>query len=85
MIFQSPQNTPFRPIVSACGTSMYKLANCLTKILQQYCGNNFPFVQNSKGLVESIKEQNVAADKTLVSFDVSALCTIIPVPGAFKN
>ena len=58
-------NIPFRLIVSACGTSTYRLAKFITKILQWYCGNNFPFVKDGKGLPKSPKEQGVAPDKTL--------------------
>ena len=67
----------FKPIVLACDTSTYKSAKFLTKILQQYCGNNFSFVKESKGLAESLKEQKIAPDETLTSFDVSALYTNI--------
>ena len=47
--------------------------------LQQYFGNNSSFVKDSKGLPEFLKEQKVALDETLVSFDVTALFTSIPV------
>ena len=69
-------------MVSAHGTSLHKLARFLTKILQQYCGNDFSFVKDRKGLAESLKEQNVASDEALVSFDVRALFSSIPVPVA---
>ena len=61
-------NIPYGPIVSACGTSTYKLVKFLTKILQLYCGNNLSFVKDSKGLAESMKEQKVALDETFANF-----------------
>ena len=58
----------FRPIVSACGTSAYKLAKFLTNILHWYCGNSFSFVKDSKGLVKSLTKQKVDPDKILAFF-----------------
>ena len=69
----------FRPIVSACGTSTYKLAKFLTKLLHQYCGNNVSFIMDSKDPVHSLKEQTVAPNEILVCFDVSQLFTSLPV------
>ena len=54
------ENIPFIAVVSACGTSTYKLARFLTNILQLYCGNNFSYVKDSKGLTKFLKEQKVA-------------------------
>ena len=63
-----------------------KLAKNLANILQHYSGNNFSFAKDRKGLAKSLKEQKVALDGTLVSFDVSALFTSIPVPvGNLQN
>ena len=62
----------------------YRLAKFLTKILQQFCGNNLSFIKDSKSLAELIKGQKVAPDETLVSFSVSALFTSIPVPAALE-
>ena len=50
-------NIPFRPIVSAGGSSTYRLVKFLTKILQQYYGNNLSFVKDGKGLV-SIRQNS---------------------------
>ena len=77
-------NIPLRPIVSACVTSSYKVANYLTKMLLLYCCNNFSFVRDSKGLAKSLKGQKVAVNETLVSFDVSVLFTNISVPVAIE-
>ena len=38
-------NIPSRPIVSTCGTSVYKFAKFLTQIFQQYCGKQFTLCQ----------------------------------------
>ena len=75
-------NCPMRPIVSACGTSTYNLAKFLTKILKTYTGKSSSFVKDSQDLVQQIQGWEVADDEELVSFDVSALFTSIPVDRA---
>ena len=70
------------PIVSACGTATYNTANFITKILQNYCDRLHPLLKivqtSSRKLNISINPE----EETLVSFDVSALFTSIPVPVA---
>ena len=75
-------NCPMRPIVSACGTATYQLAKFLTKILQKYTGITPLFVKDSKGFSQYLRSVNIKQDEELVSFDVSALFTSIPVPTA---
>ena len=73
-------NCPMRPIVSACGTATYQLAKFLTKILQRYMGITPSFVKDSKSFSDHLKSVNISGEEELVSFDVSALFTSIPVP-----
>ena len=75
-------NCPMRPIVSACGTATYQLAKFLTKILQKYTGITPSFVKDSKGFSQYLRSVNIKQEEELVSFDVSALFTSIPVPTA---
>ena len=75
-------NCPMRPIVSACGTATYQLAKFLTKILQKYTGITHSFVKDSKGFSQYLRSVHIEQDEELVSFDVSALFTSIPVPTA---
>ena len=67
-------NSPMCPIVSACGTFTYNLAKYLTKILKVYIGHSSSFVKDSKDLIIKLQD-----NEELVSFDVSALFTSIPV------
>ena len=67
------------PIVSACGTATYQLAKFLTKILQKYTGITHTFVKDSKGFSQYLRSVHLGKDEKLVSFDVSALFTSIPV------
>ena len=72
-------NCPMRPIVSACGTSTYNLAKYLTKILKVYIGHSSSFVKDSKDLMDKLQSIKLQDNEVLVSFDVSALFTSIPV------
>ena len=75
-------NCPLRPIVSACGTSTYNLAKYLTKILKVYTGNTSSFVKDSKDLTGKQKSLKIQEHEEMVSFDVSALFTSIPIDQA---
>ena len=75
-------NCPMRPIVSACGTATYQLAKFLTKILQRYTGITPSFVKDSKTFRDHLRTVKISGEEELVSFDISALFTSIPVPTA---
>ena len=70
-------NMPMHPIVSACGTTTYTLPKFITKILQITVPRLHPLLN----IVQKIKHLSInPEEETLVSFDVSALFTSIPVP-----
>ena len=68
------------PIVSVCGMPTYQLAKFLTKILQRYMGIIPSFVKDGKNFSDHLRSVNINEEDELVSFDVSALFTSIPVP-----
>ena len=78
-------NMSMYPIVSACGTATYNTAKFITKILQNYCGKTSSFVKDSTDFIKKIKHLSInPEEETLVSFDVSAHFTSIPVPVALQ-
>ena len=76
---------PMHLIVSACGTASYNTAKFITNILPNYCGKTSSFVKDSTDFIQKIKHLTInPEEETLVSFDVSALFTSIPVPPALQ-
>ena len=71
--------TPLRPIVSGIGSITYKTSKHLAVILNSVKGKNGYSVKNSEDLVNKIKSLEVPPPFKLVSYDVSALFTSIPV------
>ena len=77
-------NCPLQPIVSACGTSACNLAKYLTTILKVYTGHTSSFFKDSKDLTDKLKTIEIQENEEMVSFDVSALFTSIPVDKALE-
>ena len=71
-----------RPIVSACGTATYQLAKFPNQNPPKVHGDNPSFVKDSKSFSDHLKSVKISGEEELVSFDVSALFTSIPVPTA---
>ena len=75
-------NVPLRPIVSSIGSIIYKTAKFLASILSPLIGKTEHFVKNSTQFVKKIEELEVPPGIKMVSFDVTALFTSIPVTEA---
>ncbi|XP_043227718.1 uncharacterized protein LOC122384400 [Amphibalanus amphitrite] len=71
-----------RPITSGVGSAPHRLAKILAKPLSSLLGTiSSAHLKNSGDLLSRIKDLCIA-DKKLVSFDVKALFTNVPVDGA---
>ena len=72
-------------MVSTCGMAIYNTAKFISKILQNYCGKTSSFVKDSSDFIKKSKHLSInPEEETLLSFDVSALFTSIPVPVALQ-
>ena len=73
---------PLRPIVSSIGSIMYTSAKYLSKVLSPLVGKNKHFIKNSKHFASEMKNKRVEEDEILISYDVTALFTSVPVQKA---
>ena len=71
--------TPLRPIISSRGSATYETAKELAKIIKPLIGKSPHHVHNNKDFLESIKDVKVEEDECIMSYDVSALFTSIPI------
>jgi hypothetical protein len=73
------KDVPLRPIVSSIGGITYQPAKLLANILGPLVGKTDRHIKNSQDFVEKIKDLEVPPPWQLVSFDVSALFTSLPI------
>ena len=78
------KNIPWRPIVSSQGSVSYGVAKELAKILKSLSGNTIHQVNNSKEFAEDIKKIQLEEGECIMSYDVAALFTSIPVKPAIE-
>ena len=76
------KDSPIRPIVSGIGSISYKTAKYLAAILNPLTGKNRFTIKKSEDFVNKIKDLEVPQPRKMVSYDVSALFTSIPVDEA---
>ena len=75
---------PLRPIVSSQGSVSYGVAKELARILKPLTGNNNHQVLNSKEFADDIKKIKLEEGECIISYDVAALFTSIPVKSALE-
>ena len=73
------QGVPLRPIVASRGSFTYPVAKHLSKILSPMVGKNGLALKNSTELVSTLRDCKLDETDILVSFDVTALFTSVPV------
>ena len=70
---------PLRPIVSSTGTVTYSTAKELAKILKPLVGMSTHHVQNTRDFVENLKDVRLKQGECIISYDVTALFTSVPI------
>ena len=75
---------PLRPIISSIGTVTYNTAKELAKILKPLVGLSKHHVHNTMDFVEQLKEVRLKKEESMVSYDVTALFTSVPIPPALQ-
>ena len=75
---------PLRPIISSIGTVTYNTAKELARILKPLVGLSEHHIHNTIDFVQQIKEVKLKKEESLVSYDVTALFTSVPIPPVLK-
>ena len=76
---------PLRPIISSRGSATYETAKELANIIKPLVGRSPHHVMNNKDILENIKDIKLQPDECMMSFDVSALFTSIPIEPAIDT
>ena len=75
---------PLRPIVSSVGSVSYETAKELSRILKPLVGKTEHHVKNAKDFIDGIQDIRLKPDECLVSYDVEALFTSVPIQAALN-
>ena len=75
---------PLRPIISSIGTVTYNTAKELARILKPLVGLSKHHIHSTIDFVQQIKEVKLKEDESMVSYDVTALFTSVPIPPVIK-
>ena len=78
------KDTPLRPVVSNIGSVTYETAKELSRILKPLVGRSTHQVKNNQVFIHSIEEITVEPEECMMSFDVKALFTSIPIQPTLK-
>ena len=75
---------PLRPKISSIGTVTNNTAKELARILKPLVGLSNHCVHNTRDSVEQIKKVKLKKEESMVSYDVTALFTSVPIPPVLK-
>ena len=78
------RNIPLRTIVSSRGSINYELAKELSRILRPLVGSSPHHIKNTADFVQQLKGITLKANEAIVSYDVSALFTSVPIDPAIN-
>ena len=73
------QGTPLRPIVSSIGAVTYQTSIELSRILKPLVGKSPHNIHNNQDFLEHLKGIQLAPDEVMMSYDVKALFTSVPI------
>ena len=76
------EGVPLRPIVSSIGTVTYYTSKELSRILKPLVGSSPYHIQNSQDFIQQIQGIQLQPNQCMVSFDVKALFTSVPIQPA---
>ena len=79
------EGMPLRPIVSSVGSVTYETAKELSRILKPLVGRSPHHVKNTKDFIHSLEGTQLKPDDCMVSCDVKALVTSVPIHPAINN
>ena len=70
---------PLRPIISSVGSVTHATAKELGRIIKPLVGGSIHHVQNNRDFLQSIEDIQLKPEEVMMSFDVEALFTSVPV------
>ena len=73
---------PLRPIVSSIGAVSYETSKELARILKPLVGKSPCQVQNTQDFIQQIRGIKLQPDQCIMSYDVKALFTSVPIQPA---
>ena len=76
------QGTPLRPIVSSIGAVTYQTSKELSRILKPLVGKSTHHIHYNQDFLEHLKDIRLASDEVMMSYDVKALFTSVPIKPA---
>ena len=78
------EGTPLRPIVSSIGAVTYSTAKELSRILKSLVGKSPHHIHNNQDFMEHLKGIQLGPDEVMVSYDLRALFTSVPIQPALE-
>ena len=78
------EGTPLRPIVSSTGAVTYSTSKELSRILKPLVGKSPHHICNNEDFMERLKGIILGPDEVMVSYDVRALFTSVPIEPALE-
>ena len=78
------EGTPLRPIVSSIGAVTYSTSKELSRILRPLVGKSPHHICNNQDFIEHLKGIILGPEEVMVSYDVRALFTSVPIKPALE-